>query len=136
QDAQGYIAAPAKTTVKKRCRGARTNQTRSYCTPFIVEAGGRTQLVLSGSMCVASYDPDSGKLLWIIDGPTEQYVASLVYTEGLFFLTTGFPEYHLMGIRPDGRGNITKSHIAWHHAKMSPREASYVPSPIAQSKYF
>jgi outer membrane protein assembly factor BamB len=135
QDAQGYLVALDKATGKERWRVDRPNLTRSYCTPLIVEAGGRMQLVFSGSKCVTSYDPDSGKLLWIIDGPTEQYVASLVYTEGLFFLTTGYPEYHLMGIRPDGRGNITDSHIAWHHARVSPKEASYVPSPIAQGKY-
>jgi len=136
QDAQGYLVALDKATGKERWRVDRPNQTRSYCTPVIVDAGGRTQLVLSGSKCVTSYDPDSGKLLWIIDGPTEQYVASLVYTEGLFFLTTGYPEYHLMGIRPDGHGNITESHIAWHRAKVSPREASYVPSPLAHGKFF
>ena len=136
QDAQGYLVALDKATGRERWRVNRPNQTRSYCTPVIVEAGGRTQLVFSGSKCVTSYDPDSGKLLWIIDGPTEQYVASLVYAEGLFFLTTGYPEYHLMGIRPDGHGNVTQSHIAWHHAKLKPHEASYVPSPIAQGRYF
>src|SRR5262249_24972413 len=129
QDAQGYLVALDKATGKERWRVDRPNQTRSYCTPFIVEAGGRTQLVMSGSKCVTSYDPDSGKLLWMIDGPTHKYVASLVYTEGRPFLTTRYPEYHLMGIRPD-------SHVAWHHARVSPREASYVPSPIAQGKYF
>jgi len=129
QDAQGYLVALDKATGKERWRIDRPNQTRSYCTPILVNVGGRIQLVLSGSKCVTSYDPDSGKLLWIIDGPTEQYVASLVYTEGLFFLTTGYPEYHLMGIRPDG-------HIAWHRARVSPREAAYVPSPIAHGKFF
>jgi outer membrane protein assembly factor BamB len=137
QDAQGYLVALEKTTGKERWRVDRPNRTRSYCTPVIVEAGGRIQLVMSGSKCVNAYDPDTGKQLWIIDGPTEQYVASLVYTDGLFFLTTGFPEYHLMGIRPDGSGNITGSeHIAWHHRKLPAREASYVPSPIAHGKYF
>jgi outer membrane protein assembly factor BamB len=136
QDGDGYLVALDKTTGKERWRAERPNHTRSYCTPLIVEAGGRTQLVLSGSKCVAAYDPDSGKRLWIIDGPTEQYVASLVYTEGLLFLTTGFPEYHLMAIRPDGHGNVTRSHVAWHHRKLPPKEASYVPSPIAHGNYF
>ena len=136
QDAQGYLVALDKLTGKERWRVDRPNRTRSYCTPIVVEAAGRTQLVLSGSKCVTSYDPDTGKLLWIIDGPTEQYVASLVFTEGLLFLTTGFPEYHLMGIRPDGSGNVTRTHVAWHHRRLPPREASYVPSPIADGKYF
>ena len=41
------------------------------------------------------------------------------------------------GIRPDGTGDITGSDsIAWHKKKVSDREASYVPSPVAHDKYF
>jgi len=105
----------------------------------IFDAAGKKQLVLSGSKCVASYDPDNGKLIWMHDGPTEQYVASLVYHQGILFLTTGFPEYHLMGIRPDGEGNITKTkHVAWHigHRDNGPKGAAYVPSPLAHDGHF
>src|SRR5262249_50268801 len=72
------------------------------------------------------------KQLWIIDGPTEQFVASLVYGDGLLFLTAGFPEHHIMAIRPDGTGNVTKNAIVWRDT----RGASYVPSPIAHGNYF
>jgi hypothetical protein len=42
-----------------------------------------------------------------------------------------------MGIRPGGEGNITKSrHIAWHHGPRPAREASYVPSPVADEAHF
>jgi outer membrane protein assembly factor BamB len=37
-----------------------------------------------------------------------------------------------MAIRPDGEGNVTRSHIAWRDT----RGAAYVPSPIAHDKYF
>lgn len=137
QDAEAYLVAYEKTTGKERWRVDRPNRTRSYCVPIIVEAAGKTQMVLSGSKSVASYDPATGKQHWRIDGPTEQYVASLVYAEDIFFLTTGFPEYHLMGIRADGEGNITGSQsIAWHKKRVSDREASYVPSPVAHDGHF
>src|SRR5579885_355010 len=87
---------------------------------------------MTGSKCVASYDPDTGKQIWLIDGPTEQFVASMVYGDGLFFLTAGYPTYHLMAIRPDGTGNVTRTHVVWHETK----GAGYVPSPIAHGKYF
>lgn len=137
QDAPAYLVALDKKTGAERWRADRPNRTRSYCTPILIESPGRpgvTQLVLSGSKCVTGYDADTGKLLWIIDGPTEQYVASLVYHAGVLFLTTGFPEYHLMGIDPDGNGDITHSrHVLWHipHSVNGPKGASYVPSPIA-----
>jgi outer membrane protein assembly factor BamB len=143
KDGQAYIVALDKKTGEEKWRADRPNKTRSYCTPILIESKGKpgvTQLVLSGSKCVTSYNADTGKLLWIIDGPTEQYVASLVFLDETLFLTTGFPEYHLMGIKPDGEGNITNSkQIAWHLGapkKLSPKEASYVPSPIAYDGHF
>ncbi len=142
QDARAYIVALDKKTGEEKWRADRPNRTRSYCTPILIpdpRRKGRTQLVLSGSKCVTGYDADTGKLLWIHDGPTEQYVASLVYHQGILFLTTGFPEYHLMGIHPDGEGNITGSkHVAWHipHRANLARGAAYVPSPLAHDGHF
>jgi outer membrane protein assembly factor BamB len=132
QDAEAWIAALDKETGVERWRTDRPNRTRSYCVPLLIDAAGKKQLVLSGSKCVASYDPDSGRQIWIIDGPTEQFVSSLVFGDGLLFLTAGFPTYHLMGIRPDGEGNVTHTHVLWHDR----RAADYVPSPIAHGKYF
>lgn len=134
---KSFIVALDKKTGQEVWRiEDRPFQIRSYCVPLIVEAGGKMQLVLSGTKCVTSYEPDTGKLIWKIDGPTEQFVASPVYGSGLFFLTAGFPDFHNMAIRPDGTGNITKSHVVWHEDKVAARKASYVPSPIAHGKFF
>ncbi|WP_395718859.1 PQQ-binding-like beta-propeller repeat protein [Prosthecobacter sp.] len=133
-DGNGYIVALSKTDGKELWRIDRPNKTRSYCVPLIREIGGRTQMVLSGTMCVASYDPHSGKLLWIIDGPTEQFVASLVFSEqtGLLYMTGGFPEHHLLAIKPDGSGNVTDTHVVWRTNK----GVAYVPSPIIEGGHF
>jgi outer membrane protein assembly factor BamB len=133
-DGDGYIVALAKADGKELWRIERPNKTRSYCVPLIREIGGRTQMVLSGTMCVTSYDPRTGKLLWIIDGPTEQFVASLVFSEqtGLLYMTGGFPEHHLLAIKPDGSGNVTDTHIAWRTNK----GVAYVPSPIVEGGHF
>jgi outer membrane protein assembly factor BamB len=145
QDAEAYIVALDKESGVERWRIDRPNRTRSYCTPILIHSKNKpdvTQLVLSGSKCVTGYDADTGKLLWIIDGPTEQYVASLVFLDDVLFLTTGFPEFHLMGISPEGEGNITHSkYIRWHIPHKVNRAnnnsgASYVPSPIAAGGHF
>jgi outer membrane protein assembly factor BamB len=142
QDAKAYLVALDKNTGEERWRVDRPNRTRSYCTPILIQTlkrPGVTQLVLSGSKCVTGYDADTGKPVWIHDGPTEQYVASLVLHEGVLFLTTGFPERHLMGLSPDGEGNITGTDsVLWHipHVVNGERGASYVPSPIAHAGYF
>jgi outer membrane protein assembly factor BamB len=133
-DGDGYIVALARADGRELWRIDRPNKTRSYVVPLICEAGGRTQMVLSGSKCVTSYKPDNGELLWIIDGPTEQFVASLVFNAraNLFFLTAGYPEHHLLAIKPDGRGNVTDRAVAWRTQK----GAAYVPSPISAGDYF
>ncbi len=133
-DGEAYIVALDSKTGETKWKTDRPNKTRSYCTPIIRNIKGRNQLMLSGSLSVASYDPDTGKQHWVIDGPTEQYVASLVYNpeRNLLFLTCGFPEKHLMAIRPDGNGNVTDTHVQWHETA----GASYVPSPIGIGDYF
>jgi hypothetical protein len=109
----------------------RENQTRSYCTPIIRQIGGRLQMILSGSKCVASYDPRDGSRHWLMDGPTEQFVASMVDDGELVFLTAGFPDHHIVAIRPDGEGHITDTHIVWRTTK----NCSYVPSPVVAGDY-
>ena len=134
QDALAYIVALDQATGAERWRTDRPNRTRSYVPPVIFEAAGKPQMVLSGSKCVASYDPDTGKQIWIIDGPTEQFVASMVYADGVFFITGGFPQWHVLGIKPDGQGNVTNTHIAWRDKGSD--ICSYVPSPVAWASHF
>ena len=132
-DGESYLTALKRTTGETIWKTPREYKTRSYCTPIIREIDGRTQMMLSGSKCVASYDPHTGKQLWMLDGPTEQFVASLVYNKGLIFMTGGFPDHHVMAIDPRGSGKITnESHVKWHYTKAD----SYVPSPIACGDYF
>jgi len=133
-DGDAYLLALDRETGRTVWKTPRENKTRSYCTPIIRRIDGRVQMILSGSLCVASYDPRDGSRHWIIDGPTEQYVASLVYNGELLFMTAGFPDHHIMAIRPDGHGNVTDTHVVWHTQK----GCSYVPSPIASAdgKYF
>lgn len=131
-DGDAYLVALDRETGETAWKTPRENKTRSYSTPIIRDIDGRTQMILSGSMSVASYDPRTGSRHWIIDGPTEQFVASMVYNGKLLFMTAGFPEHHILAIRPNGRGNVTKTHIEWR----TKENTSYVPSPIALGDYF
>ena len=133
-DGNAWIAALARKDGKTLWKIPRENKTRSYCTPLIRDIAGRTQAILSGSKCVASYDPRNGQRHWIIDGPTEQFVASVVYNQkhDMLFITGGYPDHHILGVKPNGQGNITGTHIVWRTNK----GVSYVPSPISEGDYF
>ncbi|HOC54634.1 MAG TPA: PQQ-binding-like beta-propeller repeat protein [Verrucomicrobiota bacterium] len=133
-DGDSYLVALSREDGRVLWKTPRENHTRSYCAPFLRSIAGRQQMVLSGDKCVASFNPDTGARLWVIDGPTEQFVASPVYSErcGLLFITGGYPDHHILAIRPDGAGNVTQTHIAWR----TTRGAAYVPSPIIAGDYF
>ena len=133
-DGDSYLLALDRKTGKTLWKTPRENRTRSYCVPLIRKLAGRSQMVLSGDKTVASYDPHNGKLHWIIDGPTDQFVASPVYNAkaDLLFVTGGYPEHHIIAIKPDGEGNVTKSKIIWR----TNRGVAYVPSPISVGDFF
>jgi outer membrane protein assembly factor BamB len=125
-DGDSYIVALNKETGEQVWKIPRENQTRSYVTPIIRDIDGRTQMVLSGSKMVTSYNPRSGEKYWHMRGPTEQFVASLVENDKYLFLTAGFPDYHILCIDPRGSGDVTDTHIVWRTQKA----CSYVPSPV------
>jgi hypothetical protein len=109
------------------------NHTLSYSTPLILELAGRTQMIVPADMSVASFDPANGSRHWIINGPSEEFVASPVYSgrAGLLFISSSYPARHLLAIKPDGRGNVTQTHIAWRTTQGAP----YVPSPMVAGDY-
>lgn len=133
-DGDSYIVALSREDGRTLWKIPRENKTRSYCVPTIFQLSGRTQMVLSGDKTVASYDPNNGKQHWIMDGPTEQFVASIVYnpTADLLFVTGGYPDLHILGLRHDGRGRIGEEKIAWR----SNKGVSYVPSPVSVGDWF
>jgi outer membrane protein assembly factor BamB len=128
---EAYLVALDKSTGEQVWRTPRPN-IRSYCPPVVFDIAGKKQLVIAGAECVASYDPATGKQIWKIDGPTEQFVASLVQGNGVLFMTYGFPKRGVLGIKPDGTGNVTATHVLYNEIK----GGGYVPSPVAAGEWF
>jgi outer membrane protein assembly factor BamB len=47
------------------------------------------------------------------------------------FINSSWPDRHLLAMRPDGRGDVTETHVAWWDAKGAP----YVPSLLVAGEY-
>jgi hypothetical protein len=90
-DGVSYVVALDKKTGKTVWKTPRIHKTRSYVTPLIRKIAGRTQMVISGSKRIVSLDPKTGKQHWVIEGPTEQFVASMVYDGSKFYMAAGYP---------------------------------------------
>ncbi len=130
---ESFLIALGRKDGKTLWRKNRSNKGISYSAPLIREMAGRIQLIQCGDRCVASFDPDTGEQLWKVDGPSEEFVASPVYSEkaGLVFVSSSWPKRFLLAIRPDGKGNVTETHIAWQDTKGAP----YVPSMIVADDF-
>lgn len=131
-DGDAFLAGLDKATGKTVWRTARPNKVRSFSTPLRIEVGGKPQLVLAGSKSVAGFDPRTGDRLWAADSDTLKFVATVAYADGVVCATGTSPAATLVGIRPDGAGDVTKTHVAWSAAK----GAAYVPSPVAVGDKF
>jgi outer membrane protein assembly factor BamB len=105
----------------------------SFSTPIFRELSGKMQMIFLGNREVASYNPEDGSKYWFINGPSEDFCSSPVYSEkaGLLLISSAWPQRHLLAIRPDGKGDVSGSNIAWR----STEGAFYVPSPVCTGDY-
>jgi len=83
-------------------------------------------VVIPGAFCVYSYDPMTGKEIWRAKYGGFSNVPRPVFAHGLVIVHGGFPTPEFVTIRPDGQGDVTKSHVVWKHKKNAPN----VPSPV------
>ena len=130
-DGESYILALNKKTGDVAWKVPRKYGIRSYVTPLIRNIGGRTQMVFSGSKHIISLDPSNGKQHWMVEGPTEQFVSSMVFDGQQFYMCAGFPTYHVMAIDGTGEGDVTDTAVKWHVQNVR----CYVPSPVVIGKY-
>ena len=94
-------------------------------TPIAIHVAGRDEIIVNGQQEVQAYDPDTGRELWSCRGTTYEVIPTPVVGYGMVFCSSGRAGPTL-AIKPGGRGDVTRSHVAW----TSPRGSPFVPSPI------
>lgn len=128
-DSQGdsFVAALSKTDGKVVWKVAHERPAHSFSTPIIRKIGGKTQMIFCGNKEIASYNPSNGTKYWFVSGPSEDFCSSPVYDEksGLVLVSSAWPQRVLVAIKPDGAGDVSKTHVAWQARE----GAYYVPSP-------
>lgn len=123
-----FVVALDKETGKTRWKTARRYPAdQAYSTPLIIRVGDQDQVVSVGAYRAAGYDVQSGKEIWRVrydDGFSN--VPRPVAGHGLVYIATGFQQPSLLAVRPDGTGDITRTHVAW----TLQRGAPLTPSPL------
>ena len=118
-----FIAALEKATGKVRWQKPRESDAKkkfSFCTPLLIEVNGAQQLITPGSNVVQGLDPKTGEEIWRVRYDGYSVVPRPVYAHGLIFMSTGFDRPVALAIRPDGKGDVTDTHIAWKIEKHAP----------------
>ena len=125
---EAFVAGVDVQTGKIRWKTPRRQPwDQAYTTPLVIRVGERDQVVSVGAYRAAAYDPDSGKELWRVsyaDGFSN--VPRPVFGHGLVYIATGFQQPTLLAVRPDGSGDVTKTHVAWTLRRSAP----LTPSPL------
>lgn len=123
-----FVAALDKRTGEIRWKTPRRHPAaQAYSTPLVIRVAGRDQLVSIGAFRVTAYEPLSGEEIWRASyGDGFSNVPSPVYGHGLVYVATGFQVPSLLAVRPDGRGDVTRTHVAWTMGRGAP----HTPSPL------
>jgi outer membrane protein assembly factor BamB len=129
---QSFLLSLDKKTGAEIWRTLRPERS-SWSTPYIWASDKRTEIVISGSETVRSYDLD-GKPLWHLGGMTMHSIPTPVAGPELLYVASG----HVLGakrpivaIRPGAGGDITlgdeqtsNDFVAWSLLKASPYNTS------------
>jgi outer membrane protein assembly factor BamB len=126
-----YIAALDKATGKTVWKTDRPKELydplpwigkKAYTTPIIVNVKGKDMLISNGSAVCIAYDPETGQEVWRVVQGIDSTISMPFSENGMVFFYTSYrhsPEgkdyCELLAVNPDGKGEISDSHIIWRH---------------------
>ena len=127
RDAQYVVALDAKTgnevwkTDRPPINTSSPNTRKSFVTPLLVRAGGKSQLLSPTAHWVVSYDPATGRELWRARHGEGFSIGSCpVFGHGMVYFSTGCMKPQLWAVRVDGAGDVTATHAAWKTTRQVP----------------
>ena len=98
---------------------------KAHSTPLIVKANGKPQMLTAGAKAAYGYEPRTGQELWRVRYDAWSAAPRPLYDQGMAFIVTGFGgKTELLGIRVDGQGDVTATHVAWRFDTMVSKTAS------------
>jgi outer membrane protein assembly factor BamB len=129
-----YVVALDKTTGKTVWKKDRAinygtdngDLKKAFATPTLIEVDGKPQLISPAAVATTAYDPRTGQELWQVYHGGMNAAARPVYGDGLVFLNSGDVPTQELAVRPDGRGDVTRTHVAWKATRGVPNRTSVV----------
>ena len=122
---QRYLAALDKQTGETRWKQPFEGR-NSEATPLVIQTDAGPQLISNQADRIVAFDPESGKELWWVTQQNFAQIPRPVFGHGLVFVCGGYFKPEVWAIRPDGRGDVTESHVVWRVNQAAPLN----PSPL------
>ncbi|MSR53279.1 MAG: quinonprotein alcohol dehydrogenase [Gemmataceae bacterium] len=99
---------------------------KAYSTPLMITVNDKPLLVSPSAGATAAYDPQTGDEVWrVVHGGMNASLRPL-FGNGKLFTSSSDGGLNLVAVRPDGKGNITKTHIDWTFGKGVPNRSSFL----------
>jgi outer membrane protein assembly factor BamB len=125
-EAESFMVALDKRNGKELWHSKRDERS-SWSTPLAIEHNGRTEIIVSATNKVRSYDARTGKILWESAGLGANVIPVPVHHNGVVYVMSGYRDPKLMAIKLGKDGDLTGSDaIAWSHT----RGLAYTTSPV------
>lgn len=83
----------------------------SWSSPIVVEVASGPQIITCGDPWVIAYNPTNGAEIWRAKCLGGEIAPSPIYAGERIFVIE--PYTAMVAIRPDGKGDVTKTHIDW-----------------------
>lgn len=122
-----FIVALDAKTGEVRWKTERTSDASrkfSFTTPTLITVAGQQQVISPGSNVVCAINPADGSEIWRLRYDGYSVIPKPVFAHGLVFVCTGYNRPSLLAIRPDGKGDVTDTHLAWKTERAVPHTAS------------
>ena len=99
---------------------------KGFSTPAVLTINGRVQLVSPSAGATIAYAPQTGEEIWRVRSGGMNAAALPLFGHGLVYVTSAAGGFQLFAVRPDGRGDVTDTHVAWKFAKNVPSRSSQI----------
>lgn len=94
-------------------RATKARSKFSFCSPECITVNGKKMVITPGADVVNALDPATGAEIWRVAYEGYSVVPKPVFGNGLVYVATSFDTPDVLAIRPDGKGDVTATHIAW-----------------------
>jgi len=122
---QSYLLALDKNTGKERWRGMRGMSRISHSVPVVIQVHGEDQILSATGDVIQGFDPATGEPIWTVQNSGEPAVPTPAIGEGMVFMATS-PSSPILGIKTDGKGDCTDTHVLWEQKRNIPLTSSFL----------